>query len=364
MKNQSTLFAFVLLLFPSLIFTQQRPKNIILLIGDGMGISQITAGMYSKGRPLNLERFKYIGLIKTHSSDNLITDSAAGATAFASGVKTYNGAIGVDTSGTAVPTILEIASGYQLSTGVIATSTIQHATPAAFYAHQPSRTLYEEITTDFLNGKVNIAIGGGRRLFEKRKDERNIAVELQHMGYQFYEKLKDAQKEPVQNMMVITEKGHLSSVNRGRNHFLREATELAISQLDKNPNGFFLMIEGSQIDWGGHSNNGDYIISEMIDFDNTIGEVLDFAEKDQETLVIVTADHETGGFSVNNKNDRNGKLETAFTTDKHTADLIPVFAFGPSAESFTGIYDNTEIYYKMMEAYEFEGYRTYRSADK
>ncbi len=319
-----------------------------------MGISQITAGLYANQNSLNLERFKHIGLIKTHSSDNLITDSAAGATAFACGIKTYNGAIGVDTSGSPVPTILEICNSYQLATGVIATSTIQHATPAAFYAHQPSRTLYEDITADFLGCKVDIAIGGGRRLFQKRKDDRDISKELERKGYKFYEDFKEAEENPVDQMMVIVEKGHLSSARKGRNSFLNISANLAIKELNKNPEGFFLMIEGSQIDWGGHSNDADYIISEVLDFDRAIGTVLDFAQEDGETLVIVTADHETGGMSINSNDPNTGKLNISFTTDKHTADLIPVFAFGPNAEYFAGIYDNTEIFFKIMNAYGFE----------
>ena len=331
--------------------SQQRPRNIILMIGDGMGLSQITAGMYVNDNSLQLERFKHIGLIKTHSMDQLITDSAAGATAFAGGKKTYNGAIGVDTSGTPIPSILEMAHQSNLSTGVVATSIIQHATPASFYAHQANRSMYEEISEDFLEGNVDIAIGGGRRLLNQRKDDRDILEEMEAKGYSTFKSLEKAKSSNAKKMMVITSKGHLTTIKKGRGKFLEEATLLAIERLDKNPKGFFLMAEGSQIDWGGHENNSEYIIQEMIDFDTAVGKVLDFAQRDGETLVIVTADHETGGYSITGGSLEEKEIEATFSTDYHTATLIPVFAFGPGAELFTGIYENTEIFDKMVRAY-------------
>ena len=328
-----------------------HPKNIILMIGDGMGLSQITAGMYENGNSLHLERIKHIGLIKTHSMDQLITDSAAGATAFAGGKKTNNGAISVDTSGTPIPSILEMAHQSNMSTGVIATSIIQHATPACFYAHQPSRAMYEQITEDFLKGSVDIAIGGGRRLFTQRKDDRDILAELEAKGYTHFKSLDKAKNSSATRMMVIVSKGHLTTIKKGRGDYLAEASMLAIERLDKNSNGYFLLVEGSQIDWGGHENNSDYIIDEMIDFDATVGKVLDYAEQDGETLVVITADHETGGYSITGGSLAEEHIEARFSTDNHTATLIPVFAYGPGSEEFTGIYDNTDIFYKMVQAY-------------
>ncbi|MEM6630097.1 MAG: alkaline phosphatase [Bacteroidota bacterium] len=351
MKNLG-LFTALLLGFFSL-SAQTSPKNIILFIGDGMGISQISSGVYSQTGPSNFERIRHIGLIKTHSLRDLITDSAAGATAFATGSKTYNGAIAMDENGKPLKTILEIAHDYELGTGVIATSTIQHATPACFYAHRPERTMYEDITLDFLRGTVDIAIGGGMRLFKKRKDKQDVSVKMEEMGYTFYQKLDEALRDPKERMMVITHKGHLPSIKGGRGSYLQTASLLAIDQLRKQPKGFFLMIEASQIDWGGHSNNGEYIINEVIDLDHTLGALLDFVEQDGETLLIVTADHETGGFSIIGE-EENGKLKTGFTTGDHTAALIPVFAYGPGAENFMGVYDNTEVFHKMLQAYNFD----------
>ena len=332
-----------------------KAKNIILLIGDGMGITQISAGLFSNSNSLNLERFKHIGLHKSYSSDALVTDSAAGATAFACGVKTYNGAIGVDPDTNAVETILEEAEAKGLKSGLVATSTIEHATPASFIAHNKSRQNYEEIVLDYLKTDVELLIGGGQKTFERRKmDERNLTEEFRAKGYEvvsFVDKeIDEVDMSNVEKLLYYTADGSPLPVSQGRD-YLKPASNLAINHLDKNnDSGFFLMIEGSQIDWGGHANDGNWIITEMIEFDKTIGAVLDFAEKDGNTLVVVTADHETGGFAIQ-KESKMDSLVTAFTSDYHTGDLIPVFAYGPGAELFQGIYENTAIYHKMREAF-------------
>lgn len=336
----------------------KKAKNIILMIGDGMGITQISAGMYSNGNHLNLERFNNIGLHKNSSSDALITDSAAGATAFACGQKTYNGAVGVDPDTNAMETILEEAEARGLKTGLVATSTIDHATPASFIAHNRSRQNYEEIALDFLNTDAEIFIGGGQKSFERREmDDRNLSNELRAKGYKvvsFVDKeIDEIDMKGVDKLMYYTADGSPLPVSQGRD-YLKPAANLAVSHLNKsNEKGFFLMIEGSQIDWGGHSNDANYIITEMIEFDKTIGAVLDFAEKDGNTLVIVTADHETGGFAIQ-KESKLDSLVTAFTSDYHTGDLIPVFAYGPGSEQFRGFYENTAIYHKMRDIFGWE----------
>ena len=333
----------------------QKPKNIILMIGDGMGITQITAGLYSNSNYLNLERIKTIGLHKSYSSDKLVTDSAAGATAFSCGVKTYNGAIAVNPDTLPVKTILEYADERGLNTGLVATSTIVHATPASFIAHNKKRKNYEEIAEDFLKTDIDVFIGGGAKFFERReKDERNLSEELVAKGYKMFSffdsELEDIQLSPGDKFGFLTAQDSPVPVLQGRD-YLPLASVMAANHLNaKNDNGFFLMIEGSQIDWGGHANDAEWIISEMLEFDNVVGKMLDFAEKDGNTLVIVTADHETGGFAINSKSKLND-LVTAFTTDYHTADLIPVFAYGPGSEAFNGIYENTAIFDKMMAAY-------------
>ncbi len=330
----------------------KKPRNIILMIGDGMGVTQITAGLYSNNNKLNLERFKVIGFHKPYASNKLITDSAAGATAFACGVKTYNGAIGVDADTNAVKTILEYAEEKELSTGLVATSTIVHATPASFIAHQPQRKMYEAIAKDFLKTEIDLFIGGGKRYFDRREDGDNLIDILKLRGYEMGTYLGDELPEKIdtdKNYAYLTADKDPLTVAAGR-EYLPKATKLATDFLHTRGKGFFLMVEGSQIDWGGHANDSDYIITEMIDFDKAIGHVLDYAEKDGETLVIVTADHETGGYAINPGSEM-GDIKGAFTSDYHTADLVPVFAYGPGAEAFGGIYENTAIFDKMMEAF-------------
>lgn len=331
------------------------PKNIILLIGDGMGLTQITAGLYSNSNYLNLERIKTIGLHKSYSSDKLVTDSAAGATAFACGVKTYNGAIGVNADTIPVKTILEEAEENGLKTGLVATSSIVHATPASFIAHDPYRKNYEAIAADFLDTEIDYFVGGGSKFFERREtDDRNITTELEAKGYRmsnFFEAdLIDILLTPGDKFGFLTAEDGAVPVAQGRD-YLPLATTMGIDHLNtNNDNGFFLMVESSQIDWGGHANDANWVITEMLEFDGVIGQVLDFAEKDGNTLVIITADHETGGLSINSESELDA-LVTSFTTDYHTAALIPVFAYGPGAEAFAGIYENTAIYHKMRQAY-------------
>lgn len=342
---------------PTKVVLDKHPKNVILMIGDGMGLTQITAGMYRNGNRLNLEEFPVVGLHKPYSSSSLITDSAAGATAFASGIKTYNGAIGVAPDTSSVRTILEEAEAHGLATGLLATSTIVHATPAAFIAHVSSRNKMEDIADYFLKTDIDLFIGGGKKYFTERKDGRDLYRELTEKGYYVSDYTKEAVTEMVmdygKNLAYLTDRTDPKPQSRGR-EFLRPAAMLSTLFLSKRSadNGFFLMIEGAQIDWGGHANNSEYIISEMIDFDETIGAVLEFAKEDGETLVVVTADHETGGYAINPGSTME-QIKAGFTTDYHTATLIPVFAYGPGASLFSGIYENTDIYFKMKTAFGF-----------
>ncbi|NBC06113.1 MAG: alkaline phosphatase, partial [Bacteroidetes bacterium] len=159
-------------------------KNVILLIGDGMGVPHISAALYSNHNRLNLEQFTHTGFQKTYSADNLITDSAAGATAFACGQKTYNQAVGMTVDTLPCTTILEELQEAGYATGLIATATIVHATPAAFATHQPLRWKYEDIAADLSDADVNLLVGGGQRYFDRRnQDERNLLEEMKERGY-------------------------------------------------------------------------------------------------------------------------------------------------------------------------------------
>lgn len=337
------------------------------MVGDGMGLAQVTGGLYANKNRLNLEQFTTIGLHKNYPDDpedGLITDSAAGATSFACGVKTYNAAIGVGVDSLPRTTILEMAERRGLATGLVATSNIQHATPASFIAHVKSRTLYEDIALDFLKTDIDLFIGGGKQSFDNRKDGRNLLTELTKKGYYINDWTQadlDTLTLPIsKNVGFLTANMQPLMATQGRT-YLPLASEKACDFLKKRSDkGFFAMIEGSQIDWGGHAGDTDYIIGEMLDFDKAIGKVLDFAKRDGNTLVIVTADHETGGFTIL-KGTQFGKVLGGFgapydektKSRYHTGSLIPVYAFGPGSEMFGGIYENTAIFDKMKALFGF-----------
>jgi alkaline phosphatase len=326
---------------------ESKPRNIVLMIGDGMGVAQVYAGLTANGGRLNLEECTYVGFQKTYSASSYITDSGASATAMATGRKTRNGAISVDTSGQRLKTILELAEEAGLSTGLVATSTITHATPAAFVAHNPNRGKYEEIALDFTGAGLEVIIGGGRDHFNRREDGVDLLAEFMEKGYQVTDALAQLDPGHPGPIAVFTDSLAMPPVLMGRGDILPRATQLAIQRLSTNQKGFFLMVEGSQIDWAGHDNNTEYLVSEMIDFDEAIGEALHFARRDRKTLVIVTADHETGGMAIEKGHMESGQVSGLFGSDGHTGVMVPVFAFGPGAESFAGIYENTDIFVKM-----------------
>jgi len=328
-------------------------RNIIFLIGDGMGIPAVYAAMAVSDRPLNFERFTYTGFQKTNSADNFITDSAAGGTALSSGVKTNNGVIGMDPSGKPLKSILVVAEEHGLSTGLVSTSAITHATPASFIAHNPDRDNYEDIAKDFLNTDIDVFIGGGYAHFARRSDKLNLIDSLRARGYQVDTTLISILGSKASKIAGFTTSLHNPYRLRGRGDMLPQATAKAIELLGKNKKGFFLMVEGSQIDWAAHANDTESLIDETLDFDKTVGVALDFAKKDGNTLVVVTADHETGGVTLSGIDKVTRKLALSFSSKDHTPVMVPVFAFGPGADKFTGIQDNTSFYSKFLSALGF-----------
>jgi alkaline phosphatase len=329
------------------------PQNVILLIGDGMGLSQISLAAYEGGKALRMQEFPVTGLAKTHSARQRVTDSAAAATAMACGCKTYNGAIGVDAHKKPCTTLLEQAKSAGMATGLVTTSSITHATPAAFVAHVPRRAEYEEIAAFFTHRTLDLMIGGGLKYFTERKDKQNLCQALVAQGW----RLSEYQQQPALPAEVPADQPFAwfsaweepPFASQGR-AYLEPAAALSPAFLaQRSAKGFFLMIEGAQIDWAGHRNQADNVLREVQDFDAAVGAALDFAKKDGKTLVIVTADHETGGLALAQGNQPE-ELQVKFTTTQHTATLVPVLAFGPGAESFNGVYDNTDLYRKMQAA--------------
>lgn len=318
-----------------------KPRNIILFIGDGMGVAHLYAGITVSDKALSLEQFPFSGFSKTCSADNYITDSGAGGTAIACGIKTNNGMIGVGPDSIAVKSIMEIGHQNGLATGVVSTSAITHATPASFVAHNSGRGNYEDIAKDFLNGSVDVFIGGGEEHFRSRKDSADLTVKLKEQGFSVVYTLDDLKKTDSKKIAGLLASVHMPKASEGRAGSLEEMTNKAIETLSKNKNGFILMVEGSMIDWGAHEQNIDYVVSEMIDFDKAIGVAREYAVSNGNTLVVVTADHETGGLTLNGGSLTDHKVEAKFSGGDHTAVMVPVFSFGPGAEKFSGIHENT-----------------------
>lgn len=326
----------------------KRPvKNIILLIGDGMGLAQIQAALTANGGALNLAMFRYTGLSRTEAVNSDITDSAAGGTAMASGKKTNNRYIGMDTTGRPLTSIPDTLAKHGIKSGIISSGDITDATPAAFYAHQPERSKSFEIAADLLNSNIDVLVGSNRKSFIQNPDARLIE-KLQQKGFAFVKDLETFNLAKNGKQLVLLDDSACRPVKNGRGAMLQTSLQKAISLLSANKKGFFIMAEGAQIDYGGHANDLPYVITELHDFDRLVGDALRFADHDGETLVIVTADHETGGLSIQDASYRRGFVRGHFSSDDHTNIMVPVFAYGPGAADFMGMYENTEIFYRIV----------------
>lgn len=328
-------------------------KNIIFLIGDGMGVTQVYAAMDHAENSLIMEKAEFAGLSKTNSISHKITDSAAGGTALATGTKTANGVIGQDTAGNVLKNIVEYAEDYGLSTGLVSTSSITHATPASFIAHEKSRNNYEAIAADFLATDIEVFIGGGWNHFASREDGQNLVESLEQKGYSVVRTIEEVEASEADKLAGLLAEGHLPPAAEGRGDMLPIATNKALDILSRSEEGFFLMVEGSQIDWGGHANDIDYVVSETIDFDNAVRVAVDFAKNNPGTLVVVTSDHETGGLTMPSMEDDYTVTAPHFATGGHSAVMVPVFSYGEGAEHFSGILDNTDFFPIFMELYGF-----------
>ncbi len=339
---------------------ERRPHNIVMMIGDGMGVAQVTAGHTKKGR-LELQKFQQLGLLLTHAyGADYITDSAAAATALSTGVTTLNGMIGVGPDSLRRETVLERAKEKGKKTGLVTVCSITHATPASYVAHVLSRDMELEIALQIADErKADLYLGSGWGWFlpkergGRRMDGRDLLTEMQDDGFTVV--VTDSAFQILQNgksqkLIGLFAENHVGDA-QSRSPKLSEMTSYALESLS-DESGFFLLIEGSQIDWAAHDNQSDQIMAEMVDFDDAVGEVIRFAERNPETLIIVTADHETGGYAIVSGSSNERTIQGSFTTDHHTGAMVPLFAMGPGAEKFTGIRPNADvgsILLKMLE---------------
>lgn len=328
-------------------------KNVIYMIGDGMGISHVSAMMIqNQYKRSAFDRSNATGLVKTFSSNNRVTDSAAAGTALASGFKTKNGTLGIAENGDTVFSILSRAGKIGKKTGIVVTCEIEHATPAAFYAHVGSRGSMEEIAIQLSKDSIDVLIGGGYKYLNMRKDKIDLVKRMEGKSYTFFNSFDDLKKVSTGKVLALVDSVRLPYYDEGRGDFLPKATSKALEILTNNSEksgdkGFFLMVEGSQIDFAGHKNDIKKVINEMDDFDKAIGIAFDYADAHPGTLVVVTADHETGGLSLPSGNSDFTKGESGvnfkFGSTSHTGIMVPVFAYGTGALNFTGVFDNTDL---------------------
>lgn len=335
----------------------KAPKNVILLIGDGMGFAQTTLGRIALGTndaSLRLDSMSHGGMAKTYPLDTpearvVITDSAAAATALATGHKTKNGMIAMLPDGAKLKTVLEAAQDKGKRVGLVTTVTISHATPAGFGAHVPSRGQETDIAPQYLDRQIDVLLGGGEAMFvpqsvagSKRKDDRDLLAEARRLGYTVARTKDEMDRVHSGKLLGLFAMEALKT--EPPEPSLAEMTAKALDLLGTSKNGFFLMSEGGQIDWGSHANNGPMTVKQMLDFDAAIGVALDFARKRGDTLVVVTADHETGGLAlVGATAGTTAPYSMAWGSKGHSATVVPLLADGPGAELFSGVLNNTEI---------------------
>ncbi|MBT1248424.1 MULTISPECIES: alkaline phosphatase [unclassified Thermosipho (in: thermotogales)] len=398
-------FSILILFFMVVVFGNFGVKNVIYFIGDGMGINHLVLASLLEGKTLNIMKSPFVGYVTTYSANSLVTDSAAAGTALATGFKTNNGMIGMLPDGTIVPTIFEIVSKYGMKTGIVVTCRVTHATPGAFYGHVKTRKDEKTLANQLLNSKLDVVMGGGWKYF----DEKIVSEK----GFDYIKSKSELANYTGDKLLALFSDSHLNAASERTDEqpMLYEMVEKALCLLSKDEKPFFLMVEGSQIDWEAHGNDVYGVWKEVMEFDKAVEVALKFLETHPNTLIVITSDHETGGlglstgeyslyidiikgykktadwimknYDVNNeeefrktikryfnvelsdkeiqllkqtKNSSNPykaasllgrilseKALVGWTTYKHTAAPVPIFAFGPGAENFNGFMDNTDI---------------------
>lgn len=314
-----------------------KVKRVILLISDGAGFNQQWAAATVNGGQLNMTQFRHIGFQNTSPADDYNTDSAAGATAFATGEKTRNRYIGNDSLGRALANLPERLIDLKIPSAILSNDKLTGATPAAFYAHQSERDLALKIAYDIKESPVKLFVGGGHPALVA--DSSKLKQQLIARGTRISEELKDIEVLPANGQLIC-----LAQDNPATDyHMLEEAFDLALRRMDKEADGFFMMVEGAKIDGGGHGNKIAQCIEEYLSFDRVLGKALRYADEHEGTLVVVTSDHETGGLVLVDGDYKKGFVLGEFITNDHTGAPIPVYSYGVGAADFTGFMQNSDI---------------------
>ncbi len=324
-------------------------RNVILMIGDGMGIHHLSAAWTANKGQLYIWNCPITGISKTWCADKLVTDSAASGTAMATGVKTLYHRVAVDPQGQALDSLVDKAAAMGKATGVVVTCELNDATPASFCANNKARSASYEIIGDFPHSNAQFIFGGGAKFFENRPDKRDIFKEMRSKGYQIARTKEEFLKLPAGKTLAVIAPSHLPEPEQ-RGDILSQATSKALKTLSANKKGFFLMVEGSKIDKEAHSNKLKETVQETLDFDRAAGVALDWAAKHPGTLVVITADHNTGGMAILDGNKDKGSVSASFSSGGHDGIAVPVYAFGARSTDFTGVYENTAIFHKILKA--------------
>lgn len=332
--------------------TTGKVRNVILLIGDGMGMAQAVAGYYANGNDLAILKLKNMGFVRTYSASHFTTDSAASGTTYACGEKTTNGFVGMTPDGKPAANIPEKIEPKGFATGVISTDNISGATPSVFYAHASKRGATADILRQLPLSKLDLFAAGCTSLWEKYAPEQ--IEELKKAGFTVltdYNLIQD--NLSAKRIGVIAKDADVQPIMNGRGDFLPATVRQAIEYLgQRSKKGFFLMAEGAQIDWGSHNNDVKYTVTEVIDFDMAVSEALKFADQNGETLVIITADHETGGMTIPDGNYDQKKVKALYTVPGHTGIMVPIYAYGPHSQDFRGVQENIDVHKKIVELLE------------
>jgi len=321
-------------------------NQIILMIGDGNGLAQIASGMVVNGNELNLTQLKNIGFVKTQAADDFTTDSAGGATAYATGHKTNNRFIGMLPNGEFAESLPSILADYGFKSGIITTDKLSGATPAAFYAHVSERDDVKSIVEFLPKSDLDFFAGGGKS--DLKRSSLDLFSMLDENGFTLVDSWSAIFAELKPKVGYFAAEESLPSVINGRGNYLKKTSMAGIQFLAKSMTPFFFMIESAMIDSGGHGNSSEMIVEEGLDFDQTIGEVIRYADNNPGTLVIITADHETGGVSIPQGSIADHSVELNFQSDDHTGIPVPIFAYGAHSGDFRGVYENTEVFQKIM----------------
>jgi alkaline phosphatase len=330
----------------------QKNRNVILIVGDGMGVAQWHAGLIANKGQGNIKKFKNVGFVLTHNATSLNGGAPDHGTAIATGVKSYSGAVSVDTDTVPVKSIIEFAEASGVSCGIVSANTLLEGGVAPYVAHEANRMQLENIASSYLtHNNMDVFIGAGRLSFTQRKDGRNLVSELHAKGYLVVSSMDSIKNIKNGKLAGFTAEQNNPAINEGRGNMFPDAVQTALNILTNNKKKFFLLVADVFVDRASHSGKAEMVGLETIDLDKAIGKALEFAKKDGNTIVIVTGGPEASGMALTTGNFQTGFLEAKWAVPGmiHTGTMVPIFAFGPNSEQFSGIQDNTDLFHKIMD---------------